>query len=236
MSKALVWLGGIFAAVGLIFAGAGGWLYLADRGLAANGVHTQGTVIDVVSSRDSDGDTSYRPVVEFLDESGARHEFVGKVGSNPPAHSTGERVDVIYSPWSPADAIIDGFVDRFLLPLVFGVFGTVFAVVGGGILFAWFRRRKIVARLIAGGMPIEAKFVDCYRDTSVKVNGRSPYRVTCQASHPATGKLMSFKSDAIWADPTEKLAGREVRVLIDPAKPKHYYVDLSPYLDESAVA
>ena len=44
---------------------------------------------------------------------------------------------------------------------------------------------------------------------SVKVNGRSPYRVTCQANHPATGKLMSFKSDAIWADPSEKLAARE---------------------------
>lgn len=236
MSKVFVWLGGIFAAVGLVFVGGGGWIYLADRELAANGVHAQGTVIDVVGSRDSDGDHTYRPVVEFLDEGGTRHEFTGKVGSNPPAHSTGESVDVIYSPWSPADAMIDSFVDRLLLPLAFGGFGAVFAAVGGGMLFAWFRRRKIVARLIASGMPIEAKFVDCYRDTSVKVNGRSPYRVTCQATHPATGKLQSFKSDPIWADPTERLAGRELRVLVDPARPKHYYVDLSPWLDESAMA
>ena len=154
MGKVFVWVGGIFALVGLIFAGVGGWFYLEDRSLAANGVHAQGTVIDVVSSRDSDGDYTYRPVVEFLDEGGARHEFTGKVGSNPPAHSTGERVDVIYSPWSPTDATIDSFFDRFLFPLVFGSFGAVFAAVGGGLLYAWFRRRKIVAQLIASGVPI----------------------------------------------------------------------------------
>lgn len=236
MSKVFVWIGAIFLPLGLVFAGLGGWLYLEDRSLAATGARARGTVIEMVSNRDSDGDYTYRPVVEFHDSGGERHAFTGSVGSNPPSRSTGETVDVIYQPWSPENATIDSFFDRFFLPFVFTGLGTLFAGIGGGLLVAWFRRRRIIAQLHASGLPIQAKFVECYQDTSTRVNGRSPWRVTCQATHPATGKLQSFKSDPIWVDPTERMHGRDLRVLVDPARPKHYFVDLSPYLDESAMA
>jgi len=236
MSKVMVWFGAIFGGVGLVFAAIGGWFFLDDRDLAAGGVRTQGTVIELVESRDSDGDYSYRPRVEFFAPDGTRHEFTGRVGSSPPSHSAGETVEVIYAPDRPDRAMIDGFFDRFLVPLVFGGMGSLFAAIGGGVLFALIRRRRIVEQLRTNGLPIQARFVDCYQDTSVKVNGRSPWRVTCQAPHPATGKLQSFRSDAIWVDPSASLAGRDVRVLVDPAKPKRYFVDLAPYLDESALA
>lgn len=235
MNKVALWIGGIFTPIGLIFAAVGGWLYLEDRSLAESGIRAQGTVVELVRSRDSDGDYTYRPVVEFLDESGTRHAFTGSVGSNPPSRSVGETVDVIYKPWSPGNAMIDGFFDRFFLPLIFAGMGALFAAIGGGMLFAWFRRRRIIAQLRVSGLPINAKFVECYRDTSTKVNGRSPWRVACQATHPATGKLQSFRSDAIWVDPSEQLKGRDLRVLIDPARPKRYFVDLSPFLDETAM-
>src|SRR6478609_4575325 len=65
MGRALVWIGGIFAALGVLFVAGAGWFYLADRSFAASGLHAPGTVIDMVGSRDSDGDYSYKPVVEF---------------------------------------------------------------------------------------------------------------------------------------------------------------------------
>ena len=233
MSKVIVWIGAIFTPIGLVFAGIGAWAYLEDRSLAESGLRAQGTVIEMVGSRDSDNGYTYRPLVEFFDANGERHTFTSRVGTNPPDHSTGETVEVIYAPGSPQNAMLDSFSDRFLLPLIFGGLGTVFAAIGGGLLFGWIRHRAIVARLRASGLPIQAKFLECYRDTSVRVNGRSPFRVVCQAIHPGTGKLQSFKSDPIWIDLTDRLAGRQLRVFVDPARPKHHSVDLSTIVDES---
>ena len=233
MSKVLAWIGAIFAAIGLVLAAIGGWFYLEDRSVTDGGARTQGTVIAMAGGRDADGDYSARPVVEFFDAGGARHVFTSSISTSPPAYTTGERVDVIYAPGSPDEAIVDGFVDRFLVPLIFGGIGVLFAVVGLAMLFAWLRRQRIVARLRATGVPIQARFVECYHDTSVEMNGRSPFRVVCQATHPGTGKLHSFTSDPIWIDLSAQLAGRDVRVFVDPARPKHHAVDLSGLVDES---
>jgi hypothetical protein len=232
MGRTLVWIGGIFASLGVAFVAGAGWFYLADRSFAAAGVHAPGTVIDMVSSRDSDGDYSYKPVVEFRDAEGRRHVFTSNVSSSPPQHATGESVAVIYAPASPDEAVIDSFLDRFLLPLIFGGLGTVFAAIGFGLLFARLRRRRIAAQLRASGLPIQAKVLECYRDTSVQVNGRNPWRIVCQATHPATGKLQSFTSEAIWTEPSAQLAGKEVRVFVDPARPRRHLVDLAPYFAE----
>lgn len=233
MPRSFAWIGAAFLAVGLVFAAVGVWVWTGDRALAERGAHTTGTVIDLARRYDNDGGTTYRPVVAFRDAAGTRHRFVGQVGSNPPAHSPGETVAVIYDPAAPGRAMIDGFMDRYFLPLVFGGMGGLFAAIGGGMLFAFVRRRRIVAQLRETGVPISARFVECYRDTGTRVNGRSPWRVVGQATHPATGKVRSFKSDAIWVDLSEHLSGRDIRVLIDPARPKRYLVDLSDYVGEA---
>lgn len=232
MHRIFAWIGTVFLAFGLVFAAIGLWAWAGDRALAETGTQATGTVIDLTRDHDSDGGSTYRPVVEFHDAGGTRHEFVGSVGSSPPAYSRGETVSVIYDSAAPGRAMIDGFMDRYFLPLVFGGMGSVFAVLGGGLLFFFIRRRRIVARLKDDGVPISAKFIECYRDTSTRVNGRNPWRVVGQATHPATGKLRSFKSDAIWVDLSEQLRGRDIRVLIDPARPRQYFVDLSEYLAE----
>ncbi|HEX9807847.1 MAG TPA: DUF3592 domain-containing protein [Alteraurantiacibacter sp.] len=233
MGKVLVWMGAIFTPIGLLFAGIGGWFFAADQELAGSGLRTPGRVIEVVGSRDSDGDTVYRPVVEFVGADGQRHIFTGSVGSNPPSHSVGEQVEVIYAPGNPGDALLDSFTERYLFPLVFGGMGALFATIGAGMLTAYFRRRKAIAELRARGLPIEAEFLETYRDTRVKVNGRSPYRVACQAVHPGTGQMQRFESDPVWIDPTGMIGEAKVRVLVDPQRPERHYVDLSRWVDES---
>jgi len=236
MGRVLVWIGGIFASLGVVFVSVAGWAYLRDQSFAEAGLRAQGRVIELIGSRDNDDGYTYAPVVEFRDADGLRHVFVSSVSSNPPQYATGEAVDVIYAANSPDEAIIDGFVDRFLFPLIFGGLGTVFAAIGFGLLFARLRARQIAAQLRASGLPIQAKVVECYRDTSVTVNGRSPWRLLCQANHPATGIPHSFKSDAFWIDPGAGLAaGSSVRVFVDPARPDRYLVDLSTHMDESAI-
>lgn len=235
MGKGMKLAGGIFAVVGLLFAGFGFWFWWGDNQIARIGRDAHGEVIALETSVDSDGDTTYRPRVAFTDEAGQRHVFVGRIGSSPPSFVRGEAVDVIYDPANPERAIIDSFGQRHLFPLVFGGLGSLFAAVGIGILYAVIRRRRTIERLKHQGLPIHADFVDCYYDTSTKVNGRSPWRVTAQAIHPATGKMHVFKSEPIWANLDDMLQGKHLRVLVDPANPKLYYMDLSEYLDESAL-
>jgi hypothetical protein len=233
MSKVMKWVGGVFLPVGLLFAGIGGWTFASDQKLAKTAIPAQGKVIELVRKRNSDGDVTYRPIVEFLDANGTRHEFTGQVGSSPPRHSTGETVQILYPPSEPGRAIIDGFMDRYFLPMMFGGLGTIFALVGGGILFAYFRRKKIIAALRQNGLPIQAKFLETYRDTSVAVNGRNPYRLLCEATHPATGEVQEFKSEAIWRNPFDKFKdGDKIRVLVDPVQPKNYFVDLTAQIED----
>ena len=232
MGRVLVWVGGIFGALGLVFVAIAGWAYLNDRSFAETAVHAQGWVVEMNDTGGSDG-YSYTPVIEFRDADGTLHRFASGVSSNPPRYSIGESVEVLYQPGAPDEAVIDEFLDRFLLPAIFGGLGTLFAAIGGGLLFFVIRGRRIAAQLRATGVPIQAKVTDIYLDTSMRVNGRSPWRVACQATHPGTGKLHSFKSEPVWVDLSDQLSGREVRVLVDPARPARHLVDLSPYVDES---
>jgi hypothetical protein len=235
MGKTVAWIGGIFAPIGLVLAALGGWFYFQDRAMVEDALSDRGTVLQLAVSSDSDG-YSYRPVVMFIDAEGDRRVFTGQVGSNPPSYSPGEQVTVLYRPEAPDKAVIDSVLERFFLPLLLGGMGTLFASIGLGLLYAWFRRRRLVARLRTSGLPIQAKFVECYRDTRIEVNGRSPFRVVCQATHPATGQLQSFESDPIWIDLTGRLAGRDLRVFVDPARPRHHAVDLTGLVGEGELA
>jgi len=233
MGKVLLGIGAIFTPIGLIFAAIGGWFFVQDRQLAADGLRAEGYVIEVVVSRDSDGSSSYKPVVEFTDAEGRTHRFTSSISSSPPAHSPGERVEVIYSPADPNEAMIDSFIDRHLFPLVFGGLGALFACIGIALILVHLRRQRAVAELLASGVPIDAQFLECLRDTSISINRRNPFRVACQAVHPATGRLERFESDPIWIDPSELIGDGKIRVLVDPRRPKLNFVDLSPWVDDS---
>lgn len=236
MGKILLWIGGIFTPLGLLFAAIGGWFFVEDRQLAAEGLRAEGQVIELVSVRDSDGGSTYKPVVEFTDADGRTHRFTSSFSSSPPAHSPGERIEVIYLPADPGRAVIDSFLGRHLFPLIFGGIGTLFACIGAVLVLVYFRRRRAVAELRANGVPIDAQFLECYRDTRIAVNHRHPFRIACQAVHPATGQLKRFESDPVWIDPTALIGDTKIRVLVDLRRPDSYLVDLSPWVDESETA
>lgn len=234
MGKVMLLIGAIFLAIGLVFGTIGSWAYFDDRKLADSGVHTDGTVIAMLGGGSSSA--TYTPRIEFHDTAGVRHEFNGAVGSRPPIYATGDTVAVIYDPDAPDDAMIGDAFDRYFLPMMFGGMGLLFTLIGGGMLVAYWRRRRSNQNLLTSGISIRARFMECYRDTRIRINARHPYRVVAQAPHPATGKLQSFTSEPIWIDLSDRLAGRDVRVMLDPAKPKRHYMDLAEYIGASEMA
>lgn len=227
MVKTIYWIGGIFTVVGLALVTFAVSFHLDDRELAARGQRASGLVVDIESRRDSDGDRSYRPVVEFRDAQRRPWRFTSRMGSNPPGFTRGEAVEVIYDPENPESAVIDSFMQRHFLPLIFGIFGAVFGTIGVVLLVREIQRRRTIAALKANGVAITADFLEAYRDTSVKVNGRSPWHVAAQAEHPATGKLTRFESEPLWVNPGSRLHGTKLRVLIDPQRPERHFIDLS---------
>ncbi len=236
MSNVAKTIGLIFGTVGLAMAGGGAWLWNNSESYVENGILTQGTVVDLVYKSDSDGSGTYAPVVEFTDRDGVSRRYHSNSSSNPASYSRGEKVDLYYMADAPEKAMIDSFTDRHLGPVVLGGMGLLFATVGGGMTFAYFRRRKIIAHLQDKGVPIEAEFQECYHDTTTKMNGRSPWRVVAQGRHPATGKIDDFRSEPIWVDLTNHLKGKRIRVLVDLADPEKHWVDLSEYISEEDAA
>lgn len=109
--------------------------------------------------------------------------------------------------------------------LLFAAVGLVFFLVGVGMMAAISRQRKLRLWLEQNGRIIDADIAGVQYDTRVRVNGRCPLVLQCQAVNPADGKVYVFESDSLWFDPTPFLDGRDkVPVLVDPDNYHRYQV------------
>jgi hypothetical protein len=175
----------------------------------------------------SDRGTTYAPVVEFQPASGARQTFEESTSTSPPAYRLGEAVEVLYDPSDPTDARLRGLFSLWGGSLILGGIGAVFALVGGGMLLSRRAARRSAEDLRLRGRRVQARFQAVERNGALRVNGRSPWRITCQWVDPATGLLHVFRSENLWFDPTDHIRTSELTVFVDPRNPKRHHVDLS---------
>jgi hypothetical protein len=185
-----------------------------------------GTVIDerITSSSRS---TSYHPVVRYTAE-GVTRTLVSSSGTNPPAHAIGDTVTVNYPPCHPERGQINSFMDLWFLPLIIGGIGAVLILATFGTFVLARRRRAMNLELEHSGQRIEARVTEVAIDRTTSLNGVYPFRIQAQWLDPSVNQVRLFKSDRIWFDPTSYLPeGGHVGVLIDPANPKKYHVDIS---------
>ena len=216
----------VFAAIGIaMLAGALYWVQNIRTFLAQAG-SAQGTVIDLVRSSSSSSGT-WAPVVRFVTAKGEKIEFTSSTGSNPPSYSQGESVEILYDPGKPRDARINGFVALWLGPMIVGGIGSVFFLIGGGIVLASVLQGRKEEYLKQNGTRILTTFQSVELNTSLSVNGRHPFRVFTQWTNPTTSEIHVFESDNLWFDPSPHINNRSITVFIEPGNPKKYYVDLS---------
>ncbi len=212
-------IGGVFAVIGTLF------MYESVL-LEATGIKTTGEVLEVVRSRDSDGDTSYKPVVRFQTETGEAVTFTSKVSSSSFNYSVGRSVDVLYPAADPDSAVIDSAFTVWMFPGIFMAFGYGFVGIGVYMLYRDRARKALIERLKVSGQRIDARVTEVGQNTSYKVNGRSPFCIFAQAE--INGGIEIFKSDNLWFNPEQFVkVGQTVQVLYDPTSPKNYYVDTS---------
>lgn len=217
------------------------WLFPALGGLLLLGavllaIHTRqfvarahtvpGTVVDLVEKRDSDGST-YSPVVRFTTPHGREITYTESFSGYPAPYDVGEPVEVLYSAEKPDQGRIKGFMSLWLGPLVLGGIGSVFTLIGGGILLARRGGKRSRNYLMAYGTAIQTDLQGVERNTSFEVNGRHPWRITSQYLDPATNKLRVFHSENLWFDPSKFVTSKQMTVLLDPKDPRRYHMDLS---------
>lgn len=226
MGKTITRIVYIFLAIGLgMLAGAGYWAsrtqVFVDRAGAA-----PGKVIDLEQSRSSNS-TTYYPVVKFKTKSGQERTFRSSSGSSPPSYSVGESVGVLYDESEPSDARIRSFFALWGGPVILGGLGSIFFLIGGGILYG---RRYLAARaedLRRHSTPVQADYQSVERNTAIAVNGRNPWRIVAQWKNPSTNELHLFHSQNLWFDPTAHISTKQLTVYMDRKNPKRYTMDVS---------
>ena len=216
----------LFAGLGAaLLAGAAYWrahtLWFIEGAAVA-----RGTVVDLRIST-SNNSRSYYPIVEFVAANGAKVQYVSSSGSNPPSYARGEPVKVYYNPSNPQDALLEGFFSLWGGPLIVGGMGAVFLLIGGSMILLTGSGARRLAKLRASGRPVVAKLQGVEQNTSFSVNGAHPWRIVSQWQDPETAEIYVFRSENLWFDPTDHLAGEQVTVFIEPGNPKRYAVDLS---------
>lgn len=206
-------------------------LYKNTTSFLEEAARAEGTVVDLVRSRSSssssDSSPTYKPEVTFVTETGETVQFVSSMGSNPPSYSIGEQVTVFYLPHRPQEAQLNGYFSLWGVATIFAGLGSVFALVGGGlIVFPVLKRRKDQL-LRKDGTPIDTQFQGVEPNRSISVNGRHPFRVITQWQNPTTSEIHLFQSNNLWWDPTHHIDRESITVFIEKNNPKKYFADLS---------
>lgn len=217
-------LGIVFSTIGLAGLAVAALLALDLYGDRAAHAHVTGTVVGN-ERHCKRGGCSYRPVVEF-DFEGSRYGVSGFVGNATPVFQPGDAVTVLVPPHDPREARIDHWTESGF-GILFGLgFFAIFGGIGLPLLVLWLRRRAGARWAKQAGMLVLTRLVEVRRDTRIRVNGRSPYRIVSQWQNPRDRKVYRFESEPMWVNPTALLKGREqIGVKLDPERPHRYWMD-----------
>jgi hypothetical protein len=233
MKKTITIIAAVFGIIGLGLLIGDCFFYSSTQKFISKAKSAQGTVTDLIykrsssSSSSSSNSGSYFPVIQFQDEKGEQVVFQSSTGSNPPSYSVGQAVEILFDPANPQDARVNSFFSKWGGVFVMTLLGVVFFLIGAGIFGAriLFGRKK--DWLKQNGQSIATEVQDIILNKGVQVNGRSPFQIISQWKNPQTGAIHTFKSESIWYDPKQYITGKSINVLIDPANPKKYWMDIS---------
>lgn len=127
----------IFGGIGIALLAGAGYAYYYSRSFIDNARTAAGTITGLhyhESSRNKGG--SYYPTVQFTAQDGKSYTVTSNSGSNPASYDVGEQVKVYYNPEDPTDILLPDFFSMWGVTLILGFIGTVFTLIGGGVLFS----------------------------------------------------------------------------------------------------
>lgn len=208
----------IFALAGLACGAWGVHSIYTDYKIRNEGVKTVGEVVELSYS----GKGSVAPVVSFRDELGYTVVYASQFYTNMVSYEIGQAIPLWYLPEDPARLIyLEGTSWITYFPLIF--LFTHGGVGIGGLI--WLERwRRKVKWLKNHGQSVKGRYIG-----AKNVSGKRPsFKAICEWKDPYTGTSHQFESDRIQRNPDTFLSADDTLwVLIDPANPKRYWVDMA---------
>lgn len=219
--------GWFFTALGLVFLSVAAGLAWTPHLLLAHTATAPGRVVELASHRNADGKLVYRPVIEYQAPDGQTVRFTAaSEESRTQDHRPGEAVTVHHLPGSSRQPWLSSLSRSWFAALIFGCFGLVAAGIGQFLLWRPVVRHWHAARLRRIGRRTLARIREVRRDTSLEVNGRSPFRIVAHRLDSRGCTVQVFESDPIWFDPSEQVQlGADVDVMVDPHDATRYWMD-----------
>lgn len=216
---------GIFAVIGLLMLMGGSYFYLSGYSQEKSGIVVTGQIIDLSVHRSDDG-ASYCPVVKYTD---GQEEYVMESSycSSGYHNAPGDDIDVIYQPGNPDNAVIHSFGGLYGGAVILLGMGAVFALAGTLPLIIMYLRSKSGQRLLREGMPVKARFSEVILNTTININGRSPFQIVAQMHDTAANTVKLYYSHNIAFDPSPFINQEFVTVYVDTKNPDKYYMDIS---------
>lgn len=197
--------------------------YEAVRGLHAAyelwtaGLRTEATVAMILTDP---GANTYRPVVAFRDRTGERREAVLVPESNPPRHTVGQKVPVIYPEGRPEGARQATARDIWMTPALLGATFLAFLAAGAGLLVGGAIARRRMDWLQANGIPVRA------RVTAIDGSAAGPWRIRAEWNDPSSGRVHVFRSQRFYANPASRIEpGEGITVVVSPRDRSRYWMD-----------
>jgi hypothetical protein len=187
VNKTIAHVATTFLVVGLAMVAGTAYWVLHTGQLARGAQRAPGTVIELERSNSN----TYHPVVRYRTAAGLDVTFRSSHGSSPPSHAVGEAVEVLYDESDPSAARIRSFASLWLGPIIVGGIGSVFVLVGGGVIY-WRRRAAELAQYLRRhGTPVQTEFQNAEINTQLRVNGRHPWRIVTQWKTRAPASCIS---------------------------------------------
>ncbi len=228
-AKAAGWLiGAIFIFIGVLFLVIG--IFIASSNIAFKNRAIEQTAYISDIRKEYDGTLSesrrhrsYKAYVKYYVDD---KEYEERLDYYSGGMRVGDKVKIYYDPDHP-DQILSkfGFNFLFIIPLI----GLIFFAVGSVVILMKVRKIMINKSLKEKGEAVYAEISEVTLNRSYKVNGRSPYIITCKWTDPSTGLIYFFKSPNIWFNPEPIINDRQIQslvVYIERDNPKRYFVSV----------
>jgi len=151
-------------------------------------------------------------------------EYKNTLGYYTSGMYVGKEITIYYNPENPNDIQASGFGAY----IIFG-FGAVCFLAGAGWIFAGIKRKNLKQMLISMDYVVHAEFESVDHDTSLKVNGKSPYKILCRWVDKGDSITYLYKSENIWYNPSKTIKDKGITtfpVYINPNNPKQYYISI----------
>lgn len=109
--------------------------------LSRYGIKTTAKVVDNIPKFDSDGDVTYKSVLQYRDEFDNAHLWSTKVSSNPPMYKTGKEVEIYYDPSDFNRIRVKSFWGLYRATILLLIFSAPFLIISIGYFAYYYSNR-----------------------------------------------------------------------------------------------